>query len=73
MKRTLSIISVLCFLTLALPGCTGSQTGNTLVGAGVGGVGGALVGSAIGGTTGAVIGGLAGAATGAYVGHEYGH
>ncbi len=73
MKRGLSILVTLLMVTcLALVGCTGNRTGNTVVGAGTGALGGGLLGSAVGGTTGAIIGGTAGAVTGGYVGNRYG-
>jgi osmotically inducible lipoprotein OsmB len=67
-----SLITILVMLCLSLGACTHSQTGNTLVGAGVGAVGGGLAGGAIGGTTGAVVGGATGAVVGGVVGNRYG-
>ncbi len=72
MNRKSLIVILLLTFCLALGGCTHNRTGNTLVGAGVGGLGGGLVGGAIGGTTGAIIGGTAGAVGGAYVGNTHG-
>lgn len=69
-KPFILIFFIMLFLTLGA--CTHNRTGNTIVGAGVGGLGGAAVGGAVGGTTGAIIGGTAGAVGGAIVGNKYG-
>jgi hypothetical protein len=72
MNRKPLILILFVMFCLTLGACTHNRTGNTLVGAGAGGLGGGLVGGAIGGTTGAIIGGTAGAVGGAYVGNKHG-
>lgn len=72
MNRKPLILILFMMFFLALGGCTHNRTGNTVVGAGAGGLGGAVVGGAIGGTPGAIIGGTAGAVGGAVMGNKYG-